>query len=84
MNVETYFRRKGPAPGLTKAEALVLGISFPLQAGWLKKYGECAITAEQEQMLAQLRRNRRGGIKAASTTIPINQLDLFDGVPDER
>lgn len=73
LNIESYFRSKGPFAALTKAEALVLGIPFPLRSGWLRRHGACAITPGQAQILSQLtppvldKRARQGA----------NQLELF-------
>jgi hypothetical protein len=78
MDIETYFRNKGPSPGLTKAEASVLGIPFPLQAGWLRKYGSCAITTEQVQLLTHVTRNRRVRKQTPSARADTNQLNLFE------
>lgn len=52
MTLTGYLAQRGvKAKALTKAEAELLGIPFPLQAGWARKHGATLI---EEEMLPRL------------------------------
>jgi hypothetical protein len=78
MDIESYFRNKGSSPGLTKVEALILGIPFPLRTGWLRRHGSRAITSDQEQMLTRMPLRRRARMQTAPANAAVNQLNLFE------
>ena len=42
------------APTMTKAEAICLGIRYPLKHGWMQEYGGMEITYEMEKRLKSL------------------------------
>jgi hypothetical protein len=77
MNIETYFRNKGPYAGLSRAEATVLRIPFPPQSGWLRRYGSNEISEDQERLLARLPARAPRLRRSPPTTVGIGQLDLF-------
>lgn len=66
MNVDKYFHNKGRYPGLTAAEARVLGIPFPLKAGWLIRHGPSKISERQERELKSIVDRRRLRTRSAS------------------
>jgi hypothetical protein len=78
MDIESYFRNKGPSSALTKAEALVLGFPFPARGAWLLRYGSYEITPEQERIRAQLTLDRQAEAQEISTTADIKQMSLFE------
>lgn len=52
MTLSAYLAQRGKkAKALTKGEAALLGVPFPLQAGWPRRYGAVEI---DEAMLEQL------------------------------
>lgn len=52
MTLSAYLAQRGKkAKALTRGEAALLGIPFPLQAGWPRRYGAIEI---DDAMLAQL------------------------------
>ncbi|WP_404535460.1 hypothetical protein [Massilia sp. TN1-12] len=63
MTLTVYLAQRGKkAKALTKIEAQVFGIPFPLQAGWPRRHGAMEITAEMIDQVAQ-----RAAADAAST-----------------
>lgn len=53
MTLSAYLVQRGKkAKALTKAEAALLGIPFPLQAGWPRRYGGTVIEQEMLEQLA--------------------------------
>jgi hypothetical protein len=42
------------ATAITRAEAIVMGVPYPLQTGWLRKYGDLAVTDRLEAQLLGL------------------------------
>jgi hypothetical protein len=84
MDIETYYRTKGPYPGLTRAEALIRGIPFPLKPGSLRKHGSHAIRPAQEQALAEFAVHRRTRTSTALSKLDNSQLNLFGEVGNER
>lgn len=52
MTLTTYLAQRGvKAKALTRGEATLLGIAYPLQRGWARKYGAMII---EEEMLPRL------------------------------
>lgn len=52
MTLTAYLAQRGKkAKALTKGEADLLGISFPLQSGWPRKYGAIEIDEPTRQQL---------------------------------
>ena len=76
MNIAAYYRNRKPFPGLTRAEALILGIPFPLKSGWLIAHGATELTRDQEEALARVHVNRRAG-RCGNRTEDGKQLHLF-------
>lgn len=83
MNIETYYRSKGPRAGLTRAEAVVLGIPHPLTSGWLRRHGATLITEEQRRVLAQFALHSRRTVPLGNSEASQTQLNLFDGSGDQ-
>lgn len=93
MTLSGYLAQRGTkAKALTKGEAMLLGIPYPLQAGWPRRYGSaeiddelleqlraCAEAARQAaQEKAFLAREKRKGASGAS-----QQLSLMPNAPVE-
>jgi hypothetical protein len=82
LTLTRYLRGGGEVKTLTRIEALVFGIPYPLQPGWPRKYGPMEITdqmvedvrariAVAKESTARSARRRLDGIDAeASIAIP--------------
>jgi hypothetical protein len=72
MTLTAYLAQRGlKAKALTKGEAGLLGIPYPLQAGWPRKYGGMEI---EEELLAQLATHAEAARQAAAVKVPRCQV----------
>lgn len=78
LTLSRYLRGGGEVKTLTRIEALVFGIPYPLQPGWPRKYGPMEITNEMiESIRAQVVLAKESTAKSAH-----RRLDgLCDEVP---
>ena len=83
MNIETYYRSKGPFPGLSRAEAQVLKIPFPLKSGWLVRHGPIEISERQARALADIKVRRQARRLRTLTTLEEGQLNLLENTNHE-
>lgn len=59
MNLKEYLRTRHPTVNaLTKAEAKLIGLDYPLVGGWVKKYGNLELPDEIVTKLKQAKRDR--------------------------
>jgi len=64
LTLTAYLARRGvKAKALTRGEAALLGIPFPLQGGWARKHGAMVI---EEEMLPQLVAHAEAARQAAA------------------
>ena len=78
MTIGEYLRAKyeklGGIVSITRAESKVLGIHYPLRAGWYRHHQGRQISAEQERLLEDVMLNRRGKKKKyASAAVKVLQ-----------
>ena len=72
MTLTAYLTQRGvKAKALTKAEAELLGIPFPLQSGWPRKYGSIEL---DEALLAQLAAHAEAARHAAEDKARRSQI----------
>ena len=64
MNLKDYLTERHPTVNaLTSKEAKVIGIDYPLQGGWVAKYGELELPGE---VVEKLRAARKATYESAS------------------
>lgn len=90
----SYLKKRGvKAKALTRGEAELLGIPYPLQCGWPRKYGSMEIDEallERLTVHAEAARHtaeekaRRGRIQAPAATLVQDQLQLAVPAPRVR
>jgi hypothetical protein len=72
-----YLAKRGTCPALTRLEADIFGVPYPLMNGWPTRHGKLEITAD---MVAELR--AAIGCASTSTTAKAKKaLDSVMGVP---
>lgn len=82
MKLEEYMRKKysGKANALSSPEAMVLGVAYPLKAGWVRRHGNMEITREHLQSIYNALA-RRGSTVDKQSLPRIAQMMRDVGVP---
>jgi hypothetical protein len=76
LTLAVYLERRGAVKALTRIEADVFGVPYPLQKGWAHRHGAAPITQE---MLDQLQQ-KIGRAKSSTAEKAQRGLDAVEGV----
>ncbi|WP_312547615.1 hypothetical protein [Massilia sp.] len=77
LTLATYLEKRGPVKALTRIEAEVFGVPYPLVKGWAHRHGAAEIT---QVMLEQLR-EKIGRAKSSTAEKAQRGLDGVEGLP---
>ena len=82
MKLIEYMQKKykGKANALSSPEAMILGIEYPLRAGWIRRHGDMEITREHLQGIYNALA-RRGSVVDNQSLPKIAQMMRDVGVP---
>ena len=77
LTLATYLERRGSVKALTRIEAEVFGIQYPLKKGWAHRHGADEIT---QAMLDQLQ-EKIGRARSSTAEKAQRGLDGVEGMP---